>query len=72
MKPELRSELIGKVATAGSESVSIERLKQVYIESITKELVETSYLPDYLLIEMAERYGVDCKEYKLDKISEES
>ena len=67
MDPKQREQLIELAAEAASKSVDIVRLKQVFKESMINDLKTSSYLPDYLLIELAEKYGIDCGEYKVER-----
>ena len=59
--------LIEDLANTMMERASVEKLKEVYRDSVIKEYIGAAYMPDYLLIEMCQKYNVDISKFTEQK-----
>lgn len=59
--------LIQDLANTMMDRASVEKLKEVYRDSVIKEFTGAPYMPDYLLLEVCEKYNMDISKYTEEK-----
>mgnify|MGYP003339456221 FL=1 len=55
--------LIEELANTMMDRASVDKLKEVYRDSVIKEFTGAAYMPDYLLLEVCERYNMDISKF---------